>query len=88
MKTQIKFLAALLLIAAAFALTGCNTTTFTKTADGSVSIVNRRCLWTTDSYDCQWNTNGASLTVNKSGTDKESLGALLDVAKSLANKAP
>lgn len=73
---QFKFIAALIAIAAIFATCGCNTTTFTKTADGAVTIVNQRTLWTTDSYDCQWNTNGASLSVNKSGVDSQAVAAI------------
>lgn len=82
-----KKILSLLLIPSALALTGCNTTTFTKTADGSVTIKNQRCLWTTDSYDCQWNTNGASLTVNKSGVDAAALQAIGQLALQAAGTA-
>lgn len=73
-----------LLIAAGLALLlslcGCNTTKFTKSPDGAVTIENRRMFWTTDSYECQWSTNGAMLNVNKSGVDTAALQALGQLA--------
>ena len=63
-------------------LTGCNTTQFTQTkADGtSVTIKNSRLFWTTDSYACTWNTNGASLDVNKSGVDAAAIANVVQAA--------
>lgn len=53
--------------------TGCNSTKFTKSANGDVSISNTRWFWTTDSYACNWTSNSASLDVNKSAPDTQAL---------------
>lgn len=82
-----KKILSLLLIPSALALTGCNITEFNKNADGSTSIRSHRFLWSTDSYTCQWNTNGASLTVNKSGVDAAALQAIGQLALQAAGTA-
>ena len=68
----------------AVSLCGCNTTKFTKAADGTVTIENKRLFWSTDSYAANWSTNGASLEVNKSGTDSAALAALVSAAVTAA----
>ena len=78
-----------LIIAAGLALfagcvTGCNTTTFSKSSAGDVVIHNTRWFWSTDSYTANWTTNGASLEVNKSGVDAAALGAVVQAAVTAA----
>lgn len=79
----------LLLTIIAATLAGCNTTSLTVTKpDGViVSVRNTRLLWATDSYTASWNTNGASLSANKSNVDREALGTIVSAAVSAAAKA-
>lgn len=76
----IVFFALASLIALALLITGCNTTTFKQTAkDGTtVTIANSRWLWTTESYSVKFDTNGASLTANKSSTDSAAIAAVAE----------
>ena len=83
MKTK-NTIAAVLLVALC---AGCNTTKFTKSANGDVSISNTRWLWTTDSYACNWTSNSASLDVNKSAPDTEALNSAITAVISAAAKA-
>lgn len=74
---------------AAVILTGCNTTVFTaKKADGTtVSISNHRFLWASDSYTATLNTNGASLSANKSSSDSATISAIVQGAVAGAGQA-
>ncbi len=79
-------LSALLLMTA---LSACNTTSFEATrADGThIKITNQRVIWTTDSYAFSLTTNGASLSANKSATDKETIEAIVQGAVAGAGQA-
>lgn len=71
-------------------LAGCNTTTFVQTSkDGSsLSVANHRFLWTSDSFTASFNTNGASLTANKSSADSAAIAAIAQgVAQGLGTAA-
>ena len=58
-------------------LTGCNTTLFSETKpDGTkISIKNSRVFWSSESYTCQFSTNGASLSASKSTVDSAAISA-------------
>ena len=69
------------------ACAGCNTTEFTKTAAGDVTIKNKRYLWSTDSYEASWSTNGATLDVNKSGADAKAVVDIINATATAAGNA-
>lgn len=88
----------LLLAAVGLACCGCNTTQFSRTetwTDGAgvtrtntVSVSNRRCIWTTESYAASLSGNSAKLTATKSSTDQQTIQVLAQALISLATKAP
>lgn len=88
----------LLAVAAVVLLCGCNSTRFSRTetwTDGAgvthtntVSVSNRRCIWTTESYVASLSGNTAQLTATKSSTDQQTIQVLAQALVSLANKAP
>ena len=66
---------------------GCNSTKFTKTAAGDVTISNQRWCWQTDSYTCNWTSNSASLEVNKSGADAKAVVDIINATATAAGNA-
>ncbi len=76
----------------ALLLSGCCHTRYDYKSPGGavVSVVNDRLFWTTDAYAVNFSTNGAaSISVTKSSTDKEAVGAVAQgVASAFINAAP
>jgi hypothetical protein len=88
----------LALLAMPLLFCGCNTTRFSRTetwldpergpVTNVVSVMNRRAIWSTESYTATLGTNTASLTATKSSTDQETIQILVQALISLATKAP
>lgn len=79
-------------------LCGCNSTQFSRVEtwtdkDGiahtnMVSVCNRRCIWTTESYTASLSKDTARLTATKSTTDQETIQIMAQALVSIAQKAP
>lgn len=90
--------AMLTLLAIPLLFCGCNTTRFSRTetwldpqrgpVTNVVSVMNRRAIWSTESYTATLGTNTASLTATKSSTDQETIQILVQALISLATKTP
>jgi hypothetical protein len=86
---------------AALACAGCNTTHFVRTevwreqrngqpvtVTNRVEVLNRRAIWSTESYTASLGTNSASLTATKSSTDQQTIQILVSALIALATKSP
>lgn len=79
----------LFLFVAALAFCGCNTTSFESVkSDGTrVCVSNSRLFWATENYSVTFGTNTATLTANKSNTDRDAIAAAVEAAVTAAIKA-